>query len=81
MPDQKEKPNCNRPYNSKDKWIISIVLGLLTVIIFSPYLYSITSSLGNTIGLKLADKNNTPTVIGLILHAIIFVVIVRMMMK
>lgn len=69
-------PKC-KAYTNKDKWIVACISGLLFLLLSSPYLYMFTGSL-----LKgLASHNGTPTIYGLILHAIIFILAARLLMR
>jgi hypothetical protein len=67
--------------SDREKWTISIFSGLLFYIIALPQTYEcITNPLiKNTIGVEL-EKKGRPTVIGVIIHAIVFLLIVRYMM-
>jgi hypothetical protein len=64
-----------KPYTNKDKWIVAIVGGLLFLILSSPYLYSFTNKLTSNIG------GVCPTVLSLIVHAFIFVGIVKLLLR
>ena len=70
--------DCKGP-SSTEKWMISIMSGLLFFLIASPYLYSIVNELVGLAGVSTA-KNGCPNLAGLILHSIVFVLIVRLMM-
>ena len=75
-----EDKNCNELYTDKDKWIVSIMSGILFLLIASPFLYSSVNSIFSQIGIITA-KGGCPNVTGLILHSIVFVFIVRLLMK
>lgn len=68
--------HCEKPYTSKDKWIIALMGGLLFLLLASPFLFSLTSSFG----LPFAE-GSCPTVIGLLVHTILFTLIVRLLMR
>lgn len=70
----------NKPYTSKDKWIVSIMSGILFLLIASPFLYGVVNSLTSNFGLVTA-VNGCPNITGLIIHSIVFVVIVRLLMR
>jgi len=72
---------CNKPYTSKDKWIVSIIAGLLFLLIASPFLFSAVNSLTSSFGMTIASKDGCPNLGGLLLHSIVFMLIVRLLMR
>lgn len=72
---------CMKPYTSKDKWVVSMVGGLLFLLIASPFFYEAVDSLTSSFGLKIADRDGCPNLAGVILHTCIFVVVVRLLMR
>lgn len=76
-----ETQQCHAPYTSKDKWIVAIMSGLLFLLIASPFLYSAVSSVTSSFGVPTATVSGSPNLLGLLIHALIFVVIVRLMMR
>ena len=72
---------CNKPYASKDKWIVSIISGLLFLLIASPFLFSAMNSLTSSFGMTLATKDGCPNLGGLLLNAILFIFVVRLLMR
>ena len=77
----KSNERCEKPYTSKDKWIISIIGGLLFILISSPFLYNAVSSLAASIGIKTADGEGCPNIAGLILHTAVFTLLTRALMR
>ena len=76
--------NCKKPYTNRDKWAVAITFGLLFLVVSSPYTYGLSDALFSTIGLDTAHSTSygaIPTVIGLIIHTVIFVLILRLLMK
>lgn len=72
---------CHKPYTSKDKWIISIMSGLLFLLVASPYLYNIVNWIStSTLSIPTAIKGN-PNLLGLLIHGLIFTIVVRLMMR
>lgn len=77
-----EQPRqCHKPYTSQDKWIVSIMAGLLFLLIASPYLYSVISSLTSSVGVPTATEEGVPNLLGLLVHGLIFVLVVRLLMR
>ena len=67
------------PSNSK-KWSISIFSAFIFLLVVNPMTYKLTQSIfGNMIG-KIADQNGSPTMKGILLHALVFLLIVRLTM-
>ena len=66
----------------REKWIISIISAILFYIIALPQTYECVTNpiFENTIGIKL-EKKGKPTVIGVLIHAVVFLLIVRYMME
>lgn len=76
----KEDQNCKKPYTDKDKWIVSIISGLIFLLIASPFLFSAVNDIVGVVGFKTANSG-CPTIGGLILHSIIFILIIRLIMR
>ena len=72
---------CNKPYTSKDKWIVSIISGLLFLLIASPFLFKTVNSLTQSVGLTIASPFGCPNTAGLLLHSIVFILVVRLLMR
>lgn len=68
-------------YDSSNKWIISVVSGILFLVIASPVSFSLSNTLFSRIfGINTIGPLGCPNIEGLILHAIIFILIARSMM-
>ena len=67
------------PSNSK-KWSISIFSAFIFLLVVSPMTYKLTQSIfGRFVG-KIADANGNPTIVGILFHAFVFLLIVRLTM-
>jgi hypothetical protein len=78
---REELPSPSTPPSSMtntQKWISAVVLGLIFAVISSPAMYSITSSLASEGTLYV--KTGGPTMAGLLLHTVVFILIVRLIM-
>jgi len=63
--------------SSYKKWQISIFSAFIFILVIHPYTYIITQKLlGGFIG-KIADINGCPTTLGLIIHTIVYILLVR----
>jgi len=72
---------CRKPYTDRDKWIVSIISGILFLIIASPYMYTLTDALFSTFGINTIKSSGAPNLTGLLIHTVAFVLIVRLLMK
>jgi hypothetical protein len=68
--------------NSK-KWKISLLAGILFLIISAPLLYKLVDGLLKKIRpeLSVCDEHGCPTPLGLAIHAVVFVILTRLLMK
>ena len=63
-----------------DKWRISLFSVVLFLLVVSPITYKLTNKIfGKLLG-KIADANGSPTWTGIILHAVVFMLLVRVSM-
>jgi hypothetical protein len=63
----------------KDKWVISIIGGILFLIVSMPSMYDLTNMVGKRMGIEYATKGG-PTVAGLIVHTIVFILLFRLVL-
>jgi|TARA_B110000259_G_C14033457_1_gene407877 hypothetical protein len=61
------------------KWLISFMSSVAFIIISLPITYIITGKLTDVINFS-TSKNGCPNIFGIILHALVFAVVVRLMM-
>lgn len=72
---------CARELTSVDKWRFTLYTTILLLILFNPWMYLIVHKLlGSLIG-SIANKEGCPTMIGFIVHAVVFTVILRLLMN
>jgi hypothetical protein len=63
--------------SSYKKWQISIFSAFIFIVVIHPYTYILTQKiLGGIIG-KIADIYGCPTTLGLIIHTIVYILLVR----
>jgi TRAP-type mannitol/chloroaromatic compound transport system permease small subunit len=74
------KDACKHLSNS-DKWIVALIIGLLFLLIASPFMFTLVNTLTEALGLKIADSDGCPNTAGLILHTLIFIVLLRLLMR
>lgn len=63
--------------NKSKKWLVALLLGLLFVIIASPMVFLLVNGLTSSLGLSICDKNGCPNSVGLVVHGVVFVLLVR----
>lgn len=69
----------NSTATSGQKWWAAIILGFIFAIISSLFFYTITNAIFTSLG-GLPTAYGGPTLIGLILHTVIFILIVRLIL-
>ena len=62
-----------------NKWTISLMSALLFVLISAPFMYKLTNSLTTLVGWT-SSSNGCPNWGGLLLHAVVFAVLIRLLM-
>lgn len=63
--------------SSYTKWQISIFSAFIFILVVNPYTYKLTQNmLGGVFG-KIADTNGCPTMRGLALHTLVYILLVR----
>jgi hypothetical protein len=72
---------CDKPYTSSDKWTASFMLGILFLIVSSPFTYGVTNSITSGAGFAISDDKGCPNLAGLIVHSIIFTLLLRLMLN
>jgi hypothetical protein len=74
--------NCDHAggVSNTDKWIIAAILGAIFVLLASPFFFSIINYFLKPLGFPATDEGRKPTVVGLIVAAIVFFLIVRLLM-
>lgn len=68
-----------RQVTSRDKWVISIISGLLFLLIASPFLFGVVNEITSKFGIPVIT-NGCPNMAGLVIHSIVFILIVRLLM-
>lgn len=77
---EKKDNDCTKPYNTKDKWIVAIIGGMMYLIFSSPFLYDFVNTTTETFGFPIS-KLGCPNTGGLVLHSIMFVMMARLLMR
>ncbi|MEO7398151.1 MAG: hypothetical protein ABIW84_06265 [Ilumatobacteraceae bacterium] len=64
---------------SFDRTLIAIIIGILFFLIAMPMAFRLSNTLGGFVGVKTLNKNS-PTLLGMLIHVIIFTLIIRLLM-
>ena len=95
MKNQKKNPNVSVMVNVKvivnakiavkgrtnmDKWRYTLITTLLFFIVINPYTYKLVHFLLKKV-VKIADKSGCPSVVGMIIHGIVFTLLLRGLME
>lgn len=75
--DGSSKPEDLTPPTNGQKWWAAVLIGIIAFIIFSPSFYSLTNQL---IGDCILGGYCYPNLLGLLLHVVIFVLIIRLLL-
>lgn len=67
--------NTNK--TSKHKWYLAIILGIIFLVLSSPIVYNLTNKIFTNIGMQTVNENGVPSLFGIVLHAIVFLLISR----
>ena len=59
------------------KWKISFFSAFIFLLVVHPYTYKLTQKLFGGILGRIADTNGCPTTVGLVLHTIVYLLLVR----
>ena len=67
--------------NNQQKWVTALVGAILFLVIASPFLFKLVNQLTSNLGLSIIDSNGLPNIFGLALHAIVFLVLARLLLE
>ena len=77
----KSKSKSKKYQPQAQKWFLAAVGAALFLILNSPQLYRLTNELLSPFNIQTVTDDGAPTALGLVLHAIVFLLIVRFTMK
>lgn len=72
--------DCTEPYTNRDKWVVSLIVGLVALLMFSPFSFSVMNAITNTFGVRTATPKGLTNLAGLLLMSMIFFLIVRLIL-
>lgn len=79
--DELKPPKCGKPFSKLDKFIVSILAGLLFLLFASPFMFTLTNKLLSPVGLTTSSSDGCPTVAGLIVHSVVYIVVTYALMR
>ncbi len=66
-----------KPYTELEKWMIAVIAGLVAFVIYSTRMFTASRQLFS----GLADDSGCPSLAGLIVHTIVFILIIKLLMR
>jgi hypothetical protein len=76
--------NVSAGLSSGDKWKKSLRAAILFAIVSGPFLYKLTNGLSQKFlggKLELATQDGCPTPVGMVVHTVVFLILIRLLMK
>lgn len=70
---------AQKEFSELQKWMVSFWSALLFLLIASPFMFKLTGRLFSELGLE-TEVGGCPNLTGLLIHAVVFAVLVRLMM-
>lgn len=71
-----ENKKCNCKLTNDKKWLYTLYTTLIFILVANPYSYKLVNSIVGNV----SNKKGCPTMVGFILHAIVFTLILRAIM-
>lgn len=72
---------CGNTKSSLDKWKYTLITTVLFLIVVHPETYKLVHSLiGKVVG-KIASKDGAPTILGIMVHSVVFTLLLRGLME
>lgn len=63
-----------------DKWLIAGVIGAIFFVLSLPFMYKLTNTITRVVKINTVSKAGVPTFVGLLIHVLVFVILVRLLM-
>ena len=65
------------PNSSYIKWQISLFSALILILVINPHTYMFTEKVFGSLLGKISHTNGCPTTLGLVVHTIVFILLIR----
>ena len=66
---------------NEDKWRWTLLTVIIFLLVINPYTYIAVNTVLSKAGLKISDPSGCPTTLGLIVHTIVFMLLLRLVME
>ena len=66
---------------NEDKWRWTLLTVIIFLLVINPYTYIAVNAVLSNVGLNIADKSGCPTLTGLAVHTIVFMLLLRLVME
>lgn len=73
--------NKNKSYSDADKWRVSILSGFIFLLISAPFTYDLVDRLLSPLGLNIVNAPGCPSTLGLVVHTVVFILVIRLLMR
>lgn len=71
---------CIKTPSNRNKWVYSIMAGIVFFLLASPFMFETTSKIFNAIKLQIVSSPGCPNTAGVLIHSIVFILIMRLLM-
>lgn len=78
---QKHQDDAGARVTGLDKFLISIIITIVFLIMSLPLVFKLTNKGTRLLGVKAVTDAGVPTVVGVIIHALIFFIVIRLLMQ
>lgn len=69
---------CNM--DSAQKWVVSFIVALLFLVFASPIVFKLVNSITSKFNVDVASATGCPTILGLFVHALVFLLVFRLLL-
>ena len=66
--------------SNQEKWIIAVIIGVIFLIVSNPLVFRFSDIILGFVSLHTVGPDGKPTAFGWILHAVAFIIIIRILM-
>jgi hypothetical protein len=67
--------------DTSEKWLIAIMLGVLFLILISPIAFRFSNSIFSRVRFSLTSSEGVPNIRGIVVHTLVFIILIRILMK
>ncbi len=63
-----------------DRWLIAVIIAIIFFILALPFVFGLTNKATKLMGFTTVTAEGTPNLVGVIIHTIIFLILIRLLM-